>query len=210
MPEHALQLIVATFADRTGAPRALHAVLRARARVPGGILDVVSVTRSAGDGLLLQGAAEPLRTGGFAVSAAMGRILELLEHGERRPHAAHRAETPLEWKRAARALERPLRPTAVLLTPGSSALLTIVAPAGAGEVVGAVLEEAYKLAVEDLPVSAIAAIADEPAVQYGGADGAAVRQGSMPRPYPAFATYVPAPIIPMTPAMQEPHPPAAA
>jgi hypothetical protein len=190
MPEPTLQLIAATFADRGGAPRALEAVLRARAATPYGILDAAAVTRSSGGGLLLQGAAEPVEGGGFSVSAVMGEILRLLESTEHHAHAPHRPGVPAEWRRAARALEGQLRGIAVLLTAGTSALVTLVAPAGAADVVGAVLDEASKLAVEDLPAAAVRAIAGEPALVFAGAAGAASLKGPSPCPHPAFARYL--------------------
>lgn len=181
MPDTFLQLIAAAFRDGAGAPRALEAVLRARTRLPHGILDAAAITRADDGSLLLHGAAERAG-GGFAVSPVMGVVLGLL--------GGQAASKEAAWLtgRALRTLKGQLHDVSTLLTPASSALVTIVGPSGAAEVAGVVLDEAVKLAVEDLPPGSVFAMAGEPALLFIGAPGAAVLRGTLAAPHPAFAT----------------------
>jgi len=187
MPEDIfLQLIAAAFHDRAGAPRALDAVLRAREGLPLGILDAAAVTRAEDGSLLLQCAAEPVPGGGFAVLPLTGVVLAVLGGAAALEAAPHPADLT-GWRRAARLLKGQLRDVSLLLTPASSVLVTIVGPRGAAEVAGVVLDEAVKLAVEDLPRELVLAMADQAALVFTGEPGAAVQHGSLPAPHPAFA-----------------------
>lgn len=182
-----LQLIAAAFRDRTGAPRALEAVLRARAGFPHEILDAAAVTRGEDGTLLLQCAAEPVPAGGFALAPVTGVVLGLLGGAAGLEAVMHHADALTGWKRSARTLKGQLRDVAALLTPASSALVTIVGPRGAAEVAGVVLDEAVKLAVEDLPLELVLAMADQPALLFAGEPGAATLRGTLAAPHPAFA-----------------------
>ncbi|HEX6749550.1 MAG TPA: hypothetical protein VF092_19805 [Longimicrobium sp.] len=187
-----VQLIAAAFRDRTGASRALDAVLRARAHLPRGILDAAAITRGPDGALLVQAAAERAGDGGFAVWSVTGVVLGLMGGAaalEAVPHDALPA-------RATRTLKGQLRDVAALLTPATSALVALVGPSGAAEVAGVVLDEAVKLAVEDLPGETVFAMAGEPALVFSGAPGAAVLRGTLPVPHTAFAGLAPAPLPP--------------
>src|SRR4051794_22494105 len=172
MPDVFLQLIAASFQETADAPRALEAVLRARAGLPRGILDAAAVTRAADGSLLLQGAAERAEGSGYAVSSVTGVVLGLLEGGG--PLEAVPLGVAWLTGRALRTLREQLRDVSALLTPDSSALVTIVGPSGAAEVAGVVLDQAVKLAVEDLPCEAAFSMANEPALMFFGEPGAAV------------------------------------
>ena len=183
-----LQLIAAAFQDHAGASRALEAVLRARARLPQGILDAVAVTRAGDGSLLLQGAAERTEGTGFAVSPVTGVVLGLLEGGGPLEAVSHQA--PWLAGRHLRALKAQLRDVSALLTPASSALVTVVGPSGAAEVAGVVLDQAVKLAVEDLPGETVLVMASEPALLFADGTGGGVLCGRMAAPHPAFASRV--------------------
>jgi hypothetical protein len=189
MPYRSLQLIVAAFSQRAGASRALDAVLRARASVPAGIPDTAAVARSPGGELLLQRAADRV-PGGFAVSTLLGEVFGMLEAAGAHPPVSEHPGAPGEWGRTARVLEERLREIAGLLTPATSVLVTIVAPEGAAEVVGVVLAEASKLAVEDLSLGIVCAMADEPALLFAGEADAAVLRGTLAIPHPGLAVFV--------------------
>ena len=85
------------------------------------------------------------------------------------------------------ALKEQLQDVSALLTPASSALVTIVGPSGAAEVAGVVLDQAVKLAVEDLPGEAAFSMANEPALMFAGEPGAAVLHGSLAAPHTTYA-----------------------
>jgi hypothetical protein len=88
MPDAVVRLIIAAFPEPDGAGCALEAVRRARDSAPGEILDAAAVTRCPDGTLLMQGAAEVVAGGGFAVSAVMGAVLGLLgTAGRVRPRA---------------------------------------------------------------------------------------------------------------------------
>jgi hypothetical protein len=128
------------------------------------------------------------------VAAVTGAVLGLLGGADALPNGAGGALT--ERLRSTGFPEGQLRGIATLLTPDSSALVTIVAPAGAAEVVGAVVEDAWKLAVEDIPASALRALAQEPALLFAGTEGAAVPLGFADGPHPAFQALQGAPAAP--------------
>jgi hypothetical protein len=193
MHDPALQLIGAIFRTPAAARRALAEIRATASRPESGILDAVAVTRASDGALVLQEAADPPHDSGCRVSAVTGAVLGLLWSASARPEVAglERLGTRL---RSAGMPQGQLRGLATLLTPLTSAVVAIVAPAGAAEVVGAVVEDAWKLAVEDLPPSAVLALAAEPALIFAAQGGVALPLAIALEPHPAFAAYLPAPV----------------
>ncbi len=188
MPPPTLQVIAALFPDHDGARRALAAISMAM-RTPGcGVLDAVAVTRADTGTLVLLEAAQWI-DGSFLVAAPTAAVLELLGCGGGRTEDRSGPSVQAVRPPCSGVPREQLRALGSLLTPAASALVAVVAPLGAAEVAGGLMEEASKLAVEDLPVSAVCEMADRPALLFAPGDPVAAPSGRTRAPHPAFAAY---------------------